>query len=192
MSADPLASLLEKLAAGDSAAAERFFLEFEPFLRALVRRRLNPRLRSKFESMDIVQATWASLLEGFRRQRWEFKDTASLKAFLTRVTYNHFVNECRRHGPMLEREQAITSTEAEQPRTSAGPRPSEVAQAEELWDRMLRLCPPGHREILRLKQQGLPLAEIAARVGLHEGSVRRILYDLAKRLAAAEQGLPGR
>jgi len=192
MSADPLASLLDQLTAGDPAAAEQFFVEFEPFLRAVVRRRLNPRLRSKFDSMDVVQSTWTSLLEGFRAQRWEFKDTAALKAFLTRVTYNHFVNECRRHGPMLEREQAITSIEADQPPASGQPRPSEVAQADELWDRMMQLCPPGHREVLRLKQQGLPLAEIAARVGLHEGSVRRILYELAKRLAAAEQGAPGR
>ena len=30
----------------------------------------------------------------------------------------------------------------------------------------------------------MPLAEIAERTGLHESSVRRILYDLAKRLAA--------
>jgi DNA-binding IclR family transcriptional regulator len=31
------------------------------------------------------------------------------------------------------------------------------------------------------------LAEIAERTGLHESSVRRILYGLAKRLAAARQ-----
>ena len=34
-----------------------------------------------------------------------------------------------------------------------------------------------------MKRQGLPLAEIAGTTGLHEGSVRRILYDLARRLA---------
>jgi RNA polymerase sigma-70 factor (ECF subfamily) len=48
---------------------------------------------------------------------------------------------------------------------------------------MLQSCPPAHREILWLKHQGLPLAQIAARTGLHEGSIRRILYDLARRLA---------
>jgi RNA polymerase sigma-70 factor (ECF subfamily) len=52
---------------------------------------------------------------------------------------------------------------------------------------MNKLCPPGHRQILRLKQQGLGLAEIAARVGMHEGSVRRILYELAKRLTALRE-----
>jgi RNA polymerase sigma-70 factor (ECF subfamily) len=48
---------------------------------------------------------------------------------------------------------------------------------------MLDLCPPEHREVLRLKREGATSAEIAARTGLHEGSVRRILCTLARRLA---------
>ena len=54
---------------------------------------------------------------------------------------------------------------------------------------MLAICPPGHHDILRHKRQGLPLAEIAARAGLHEGSVRRILYDVARRLANVREGV---
>ena len=37
--------------------------------------------------------------------------------------------------------------------------------------------------IKRLKRDGHSLDEIAARTGLHPSSVRRILYDLARRLA---------
>jgi DNA-binding CsgD family transcriptional regulator len=48
---------------------------------------------------------------------------------------------------------------------------------------MLEECSPAHREILILKRQGLPNSEIAVRIGLHEGSIRRILYELARRLA---------
>src|SRR5436190_1174477 len=69
------------------------------------------------------------------------------------------------------------------------PRPSEVAQANDLWDRLLALCPPEHHAILRLRRDGLPLEEIAARTGLHEGSVRRILRRLARELALAEEPL---
>ena len=53
-----------------------------------------------------------------------------------------------------------------------------------MWATLMDLCPPAHRPILELKGQGVPLAEIAERTGLHESSVRRILYELAKRLAA--------
>ena len=49
------------------------------------------------------------------------------------------------------------------------PRPSQVVQADELWSDLLEMCPPSHREVLELKRQGLPLAEIASRTGLTRG-----------------------
>ena len=63
----------------------------------------------------------------------------------------------------------------------SAPRPSEVAQGREFWERLMEGCPPHHREIVRLRRAGLKLAEIAEKTGLHEGSIRRILYDLARR-----------
>jgi RNA polymerase sigma-70 factor (ECF subfamily) len=72
---------------------------------------------------------------------------------------------------------------------SPEPRPSEVAQAGDLWEKMLALCPPEHHELLRLRRQGLLLTEIAARTGLHEGSVRRILRQLARQLALEQEPL---
>jgi RNA polymerase sigma-70 factor (ECF subfamily) len=187
-----LDSLLEKLANGESQAAERIFRDYEPFLRAIVRRRLKPALRSKFDSMDVVQSVWADLVEGFRGAEWRFTDEGHLRAFLARVTYNHFVNHCRRSSPVLEHEQPLLEEESPALHASGQPRPSQVAQADELWTTLLDLCSPAHRQILELKQQGVALAEIAERTGLHESSVRRILYDLARRLAAARQRIPGR
>jgi DNA-directed RNA polymerase specialized sigma24 family protein len=70
-------------------------------------------------------------------------------------------------------------------------RPSETAQADELWQQMLALCPPVHHRILKLKRQGLTLVEIAERTGLHEGSIRRILRQLARQMAIVRQPLPG-
>ena len=190
MSADSLDTLLVKLNQGEDAAAERVFRDFEPFLRAMVRRRLTPPLRAKFDSMDVVQSVWADVLEGVRAAGWHFTDRAHLRAFLARVTYNHFINHCRRHGPALEHERPLAGAAADELPPAVDPRPSQVAQAGELWERLVDLCPPAHRELLRLKRQGLPLAEIAARTGLHEGSVRRILYDLARRLAALREREP--
>jgi RNA polymerase sigma-70 factor (ECF subfamily) len=185
MSATSLDTLLEKLSAGDYAAVERVFRDYEPFLRALVRRKLTPRLRAKFDSLDVVQTVWADVLKGLRER--EFADRVHLRAFLARLTYNHFVNHCRRHGRALELEQAMHGSDSAELPPSVQPRPSQVAEADELWGTLLELCSPSHREILELKRQGLPLSEIAMKTGLHEGSVRRILYDLARRLAAQTQ-----
>ena len=190
MNADALDTLLERLTQGETEAAEEVFLTFEPVLRVMVRRWLTPRLRAKFDSMDIVQSVWADVLRGFRREGWRFNNRDHLRSYLAKVTYNHFINSCRRHGRAMARERPFPGGEPPGLPPSDQPRPSEVAQADELWEILMGLCSPAHRELLRLKRQGFPLAEIAARTGLHEGSVRRILYDLARRLAAARGELP--
>ena len=41
-----------------------------------------------------------------------------------------------------------------------------------------------------LRRQGLPLTEVAARTGFHEGSVRRILRRLASELAIRPRTTP--
>jgi RNA polymerase sigma-70 factor (ECF subfamily) len=90
---------------------------------------------------------------------------------------------------MMEYEQPLGDDEQPGLPASARPRPSELAQADELWELLVRLCPPAHRNLLQLRRQGFALAEIAAQTGLHESSVRRILYDLARRLAAVRGGI---
>ena len=44
-----------------------------------VRRHLPDPLRAKFDSSDIVQSVWVSLLEDFRQGRWHFADEAHLR-----------------------------------------------------------------------------------------------------------------
>ncbi len=185
MNTDRLDTLLERLTSGDADAAEEVFLTFEPVLRVMVRRWLTPRLRAKFDSMDVVQSAWADVLKGFYAEGWRFNDRDHLRAYLARVTYNHFAKNCRQNSRAMRLEQPFNGGEAAGLLPSEQPRPSEIAQADELWELLIDLCPPAHRELLRLKRLGFRLDEIAARTGLHESSVRRILYDLARRLAAA-------
>jgi DNA-directed RNA polymerase specialized sigma24 family protein len=68
--------------------------------------------------------------------------------------------------------------------------PDEIAEATDLWARMLRLTPPEHHLILLLKRDGVPLGEIATQTGLHVGSVRRILRRLSLELALREGSAP--
>jgi RNA polymerase sigma factor (sigma-70 family) len=177
-----LSELLERLRQGDEAAAETVFRAYEPYLRVVVRRQLSAALRTKFDSADIVQSVWADLVCGFRQEGWSFPDTDRLRAFLVKATRNRFIDRLRRHLTEMEREQSLGSLEAGQFPHSPEPDPSEVMQADELWEQLLAGCSPLHREILHLKRQGRTLAEIARATGLHESSVRRILYQVANRL----------
>ena len=183
MNAGPLDTLLSKLNEGDPAAAEQVFLAYEPYLRMVVRRRLSSGLRAKFDSLDIVQSVWADLLDGFRESKWSFQDANQLRAFLVKVTQNRFVDRLRQHRSALERERALPQADIEALASNHSSRVSESFQADELWRQMLEVCPPAHYELLELKRQGASLAQIAARTRLHPSSVRRILYDIARRIA---------
>jgi RNA polymerase sigma-70 factor (ECF subfamily) len=188
MNDEPLQQLLDALNRGDPEAAERLCAAYGPALRSLVRRQLPRRLRRKLDSIDVVQSVWARLWPGFRDARWQFESAEQLRAFLLTVVRRRLVDQLRRHHAAMERERPL---EPAVPAVVSAPqpRPSELAQAEEMWDRLLALCPPEHHDLLRLKRLGLPLGEIASRTGLHEGSVRRVLRHLARRLALDQEPL---
>lgn len=181
MSATAIEVLLEQLKAGDESAAARLFKDYEPFLRGVVRRRLPDSMRKQFDSADIVQSAWASLIDGFQQSRWHFPDATHFRAFLTRVTLCRLYDRVRQSGKQSARERSLQEMEFDLPVRE--PRPSENAQAESVWQNLLDSCPVEHRPVLTLRRQGFTCEEIAERMGLHPGSVRRILRHLARQIA---------
>jgi RNA polymerase sigma-70 factor (ECF subfamily) len=188
MSPSPLEELLEKLNRGDTAAAEQVYRTYEPYLRKVIRRQLPTRLRRRFDSIDVVQSAWRDILHGLQKAGWRFTSTAQLQAFLVKVTRNRFIDRYRQHNRAVEREMALNERELQDLPAAQQPDPGAQAEAEELWDHLLHLCPAEHQELLRMRRQGAPLPEIAARTGLHPGSIRRILRKLASQLACETGG----
>ena len=186
ISIDSLDALLEQLNSGDDAAAEQVFIAYEPYLRKVVRRLLPAELRAKFDSIDVVQSVYGDVLAAFREGGMRFSTVAQLRAFLIKATRNRFIDRLRQHQTAARLEQPLGETAPDRLPSSPQPRPSEVAEAEELWQRLLALCPPEHHELLRLRRQGATASEIAARVGMHAGSVRRVLRDLSVRMACSQ------
>ena len=187
MSEESLSAVVEKLAQGDQSAAEQVFRAYEPYLRQVVRRQLSTDLRAEFDSTDVVQSVWSDLLQGFREAAWSFDDSERLKAFLVNATRHRFLDRARRY---RARRRNLATVKAGSRLDEAVPsgqaRPSQILQAEELWNRMLAVSRPEDRELLRLKRDGFTIAEIASRMGLHEDSIRRILRDLACRIGLAK------
>lgn len=185
---DQLALLIERLNGGDLAAAEDVFRTYEPFLRMAVRRQLSGPLRAKLDTMDIVQAVWADLIAGLNRSGWKFNDPAQLRAFLKTLARNRLIDRRRHYRRALELEVPLMESESPDLPASIQPRPSEIASKDELWERLLAICPPEHRDILVLKRDGVPIGEIAARKQMHEGSVRRIISRVKEKLIASQPG----
>lgn len=188
MKPEPLVALLEKLKQGDLSAAEQILVVYEPYLRMVIRRYLPGRLRAKFDSLDVVQSVWVHVLHGLRASRWQFMDTPHLRAFLVRLARRRLTSRLRHYRAALQCEQP-GETDLEALSAPAHPSPNAVAQANELWERILSLCPPEHHTLLHLRRAGLSLVEIASQTGMHEGSVRRVLRRLASRLALAREPL---
>ncbi len=87
--------LLAGLNAGDPRAAADAFVEFEPYLRMVVRRHVAHSVRAKFDSTDIVQSVWADVVDGLRRLNWTFHQRDQLRAFLVKMTRNRLIDRLR-------------------------------------------------------------------------------------------------
>jgi len=197
VNAEPLEVLLDKIRAGDYQASEQLFVAHEPQLRLIVRRQLSRRLRAKFDSLDVVQSVWARVLLNFRENGCHIASTEHLRNFLVLATRNCLTDRLRHFRAALEHEKSLQEDRHPDLEASNQPRPSEIAQGNELWENILAHCPPKYHQLLQLKRQGLSLDAIASQTGLHEGSVRRIIRQLARKVAfpldgsIPYKGLPG-
>jgi RNA polymerase sigma-70 factor (ECF subfamily) len=180
--------LLARLRRGEVEAAEALARAYSAYLRAVVRRQRSDRLRAKFDSADVVQSVWVQVVRRLGRDGLEVADEQHLRALLATIARRRLVSRVRREpddsGPDRPTADAWENIPQPYPTT-----PSQAVQADDAWDSILRNCPPEHHAVVRLRRDGLPLAEIAERTGLHEGSVRRILRRLARELALKKEPL---
>jgi RNA polymerase sigma-70 factor (ECF subfamily) len=184
---ESLETLLLQLNSGDERAVERMFVAFEPYMRMVIRRRISGSLRAKFDSADIVQSVWADFVRGLHQSKWTFENLDQLRAFLVKMTRNRFVDRLRKHRESLRREIALIAETVDSEPVDQNPRVSENFYAGELWQQMVAACPAAHYDLLMMKRQGASIAQIAQHTKLHESSVRRILYDIAKRVTRQRQ-----
>ena len=185
MTDDSVEEVLEQLGRGEVEALGELVDAYAPYLRAVVRARLSDRLRPHLDSVDVVQSVWVQVIRQLGKDGWRVNDAGHLRALLVTIARRRLASRARKHtrdGP------AGAGWAAAPDRTHASP--SEAAQGGDLWAKMLRLTPPEHHPILHLRRQGLQLAEIATRTGLHEGSVRRVLRRLSRELALGEEPFP--
>jgi RNA polymerase sigma factor (sigma-70 family) len=174
-------ALVARLRNGDAGAAEELVRTYEPFLRMVIRRQLSASQRSKFDSVDIVQSIWMDVLEGFSRPQWQFANQTQLQAFLVKIAKNRLIDRWRQQQGIAGLSQILSDDIA------TNDTPSQEAISSEIWTQLLNHCPPHHRPILELKRQGYKIVEIAERIGMHAGSIRRILSDLSKRYTQQSQ-----
>lgn len=179
---EPLDELLVKLTVGDASAAEAIFVAYEPYLRKVVRRMLPPQMRKRFDSVDIVQSVWGDILARFQSSDWHFTNAVQLRVFLVKITRHRCIDRCRQNRVSLDREELPEALDSLSHRDSAINNPCDSMDATELWNKLLTACPPEHHDLLTLRRQGFSNVEIGEQLGMHAGSVRRLLRELAAKV----------
>ena len=166
---------------------------FRDYLRLLARAQLDPRLRPKLDASDVVQQT---LLEA-HRDLAQFRGSTSgeLAAWLRRILACNLANAARdlgRDKRDVDRERSLEQAlDASSARLAAWlvtdqSSPSQQVQREEELARVadaLAQLPDDQRTAIELHHlQGLPLADVAARLARGKGATAALLFRGLKKL----------
>jgi RNA polymerase sigma factor (sigma-70 family) len=156
----------------------------------VVRRRLHGQLRRQFDSMDFQQAVWASFFD-ISRERLTFQSPEELNRYLAAMTVNKLTDAFRNHLQTqkhnLNREKSL---EEMQPSfVPADPRqatPSQLALADEFWERLLTVCDgvrdPKFRTVFAMLRDGHTYEEISAETGFHVKLIQRLVRKVKERM----------
>ena len=182
---------LRRAALGDRAAIEALLAQHISRLRAYVRLRMGPRVRSKETSEDLVQSVCREALQNL--DGFEYRGEASFRHWLFRQAEHKVIDRGRfyaRGKRDTTKEQAIHST-AEEAETLRGLEslftPSRDAMAHEELERLeaafAKLEPHQQEVILLARVVELPHAEIAERMGKSVSATWTLLSRSLAKLA---------
>lgn len=181
------ARLMQRLKAGDETAARELLHQYgEPIQRA-IRRHLNCRLRSKFDSQDFAQAVWVSFFANVETVT-QIPSPESLVAYLSRMAANKVIDEGRRRLTFtkhnLSGERSLTRSTNGRQRDVPGrtPTPSQVVMADECWAKMTEGQPTVYRQIAELRANGATIEEVAAALKVSERQIHRVIARLQARV----------
>jgi RNA polymerase sigma factor (sigma-70 family) len=178
-----LNSLLQRIRVGSQDAARELWQRYEPHVRRVLRRKLNKKLRTKLDSVDLAQDVWISFFVDPRHQ-FEFDQPEDLIAFLATLAQNKLVDTLRRHATQkyaVSREQPLADETGSEvvKLIDPGPSPSQVIMAEEAWEKLLEGQSPQSQRILNRLRQGRTQQEVAQEIGVSERTVRRLVRKIA-------------
>ncbi len=187
---DDFIDLMKRAKAGEPAAIRVFVSRFEWEVQVMVRARLPRKLRTRFDSTDFVQSVWQSFFSDLRHKTPDFENVQHLRSYLAGVVRNKVGEQYRRLTRTAKSDVAreerlyIRRGDRDVPRpvVSPDPSPSKLAQADERFNQLTAGRGPGEVAVIRLRQHGLTIDQIAARTGFNERTVRRVIDAARSRL----------
>ena len=186
---DSFADLEQRLRTGDQGAATEVFRRFESRLIALARTELDTRVRRKEDPEDIVQSVYGSFFRRHQAGQYELSSWNSLWSLLTVITVRKCLNRTRHYGAQrrsLVGEIDLAHYDDAAPGLSQAidrePTPLEAVVLAETVEQMMLWLDVDDRAIIELTLQDFTAAEIGARLGRAERSVRRVRERVKERM----------
>ena len=196
-------NLICQVGEGSLEATETIFEKYSGSLLRAVRRRLPKAIRPKIDSTDIFQSIWASVLAHPTRLS-EMDSPERLVAYLTGVAHLKVLEKYRHYTQAkaydVRREQRMSDpADPLDPHGVAGldrtmkkavvkpkafvtdqriPSPSAVAEAREVWGKLVSICNDQDRAVIELRISGKTQDEIAKELNVSSRTVRRCLQRL--------------
>jgi RNA polymerase sigma-70 factor (ECF subfamily) len=184
--------LIRRVRAGDGDAAAQLVRRFEPAIRRAARIRLHDsRLRRFLDSLDICQSVLASFFVRAALGQYQLDEPGQLLRLLAAMARNKLANLANQHqaGRRDYRRETAGDSQARQAR-DPGPSPSAQVAAAELLQQARHRLSAEELQLLELRQQGHPWAEIAAELGGRPDALRMRLERAVARVIK-ELGLEG-
>ena len=185
--------LMQRVRAGEPAAAQELVRRYEPVLRRMVRVRLvDARLRRLLSASDICQSVLASFFLRAALGQYDLQKPDDLLKLLATMARNKVIDKTRR--PDVERlagERIPVAELPEHAQVSPSERPSQVIALQDLVAEVRRRLSPDERRVMELRQQGLEWAAIATHVGDSPEALRK-RYTRAVDVVAAGLGIDER
>ncbi len=181
--------LLNRARTGDDRAAEELVTRFSPHLQRIVRRSLNRKMRTKFDSQDFLQAVWASFFADLRDDL-DCQGLEDVAAYLGAMARYKTIDEVRRRLGTLKYagHDEQTLPDSTDPAVSDEPTASQWAIARESWEQLTDGRTDRSVQIFDLRRQGGSFVEIAEKLGLNERTVRRVVERAERRMERESKG----
>ncbi len=185
-------ALIERVRAGEEAAAAELVRRYEPMVRRAARVRLaDPRLGRLLDSMDICQSVMASFFVRAALGQYELDTPDQLLRLLATMARNKLANQAngqraaRRDVRRLEQGDVWAEHVADR-----GGTPSRQVAAKELLEAARARMSVEERRLLERRQEGAEWAEIAVDEGGSAEALRKKLARAVERVSR-EIGLDG-
>jgi len=188
---DDFKSLMQRLGAGDEAAAEQIVNRYGDHLTHAIKRRLrSQRMRVRYATEDCLQSVWKSMFSNID-QVARIKTPEHLMNYLAKVASNKLIDRDRqlraqRNDVYRERKLPEPDSPGHDALAVQEPTPSQKVAVNDEWEALTKDLSSEIKGILELYRQGYKIDEIAEKTDRKPRGIRKIIQQFREQVQRSQ------